>query len=416
MTEPFRLTREEARAVSNQFGTPAYVVDEASFRQNIREYLLSVQSLWPITRISYASKANSTLALLKIAHQEGLHIDVASEGELRAALQAGIPAKDCTFHGNAKKFDALAFAINEGIGEIVVDSLEEILRLATLGTNVPIVIRLNPGVSPETHAKIATSTKESKFGFSVTSGAAEEAVQTALLNNLNLVGFHVHTGSQLLEPSSAREAGLVMLKFGIEMAKEQGFELKIFNLGGGRGIRYTNEDVQPIGEYQREWLQPIVEVLREEGIVPTLAQEPGRSLIGDCGVTLLEVQGVKDVGTKDFVAVDGGLYENPRPALYDAKYTVESFSDALPKPYTVVGSHCENDVLYPDVPINGALSEGDLLQVLCTGAYSSAMANNYNRYLRPPTVLKRTSGNFEVVQERETYEMMFERERVPEDL
>lgn len=409
----FQLTLEDASHVARAYGTPCYVLDEPTFLSRMSAYREALQKLWPKVRISYASKANSTLGVLQLARRAGLHIDVASEGELMAAHMAGVAAKDCTLHGNAKSWAQIQSALAAGIGEIVADCMSELDLLAIQGATCPIVLRLNPGVAPETHAKIATSTKESKFGFSIEAGHAEEAVRFCMLNNLALTGFHVHTGSQLMEPSAACEAGLRMTKFALEMSQKHGFELSLLNLGGGRGVAYTTESVQDLETYQRAWVEPIADCLRTHQATPILAQEPGRALIAESGITLLSAVAIKPVGSKTFVAVDGGLYENPRPALYDAKYTVTDFRDEDPPvKATIVGSHCENDVLYPDIWLSSGLQPGDLLQVLCTGAYSSGMANNYNRFVRPPTVLKRTDGSWAVLQERETLESLFARERL----
>lgn len=414
----YRLSDVDAKLVSKQFQTPTYVVDELSFRTRLREYQAAFKSQWPRVEASYASKANSALALLKIAYDEGYGIDVASEGELRAVLLAGVPASSCTLHGNAKLTGSIEFAVSQGIHQIVVDSFDEVELLARLDVQTPLLLRLNPGVAPETHAKIATSTKESKFGLSIANGDAERCVRQFLSKKLNLIGFHLHTGSQLLEPSSATQGALLMIDFAVRMQNDHGLKVQTINLGGGRGALYTDEEIMPVEEYQRDWLAPVTRRLHELNLDVLLSQEPGRCLIAEAGVTLLTVKVVKQVGSKTFVAVDGGLFENPRPALYEAKYTVNLLgkNESERSRITVVGSHCENDVLYPDVEVNGCPQEGDLIQVLTTGAYSSTMANNYNRFLRPPTLLRRMNGSFDVIQHRETYEQLFSREQIPGDL
>ncbi|HVT10888.1 MAG TPA: diaminopimelate decarboxylase [Fimbriimonadaceae bacterium] len=445
----FRVSAAQARDLVRQFGTPLYVVDEAHFRGRIREYLGAFRAAYPRSELSFATKANSTLALIAIAHREGCSIDVASEGELRAALAAGVPASACYFHGNNKTRAELAFAIEQGIGHIVLDHFGEIEMVAELGvpagTNV--ILRLAPGVDPVTHHKISTGQADTKFGFNIADGSAEQATVRCLEHGLPLYGFHCHVGSQLLDPEAQRSGGELIASFAVEMKEKHGFAAGYLNVGGGLGVRYTgDEEPMPIGEYCALVVEAVRNALGDSGLDPILGQEPGRALVSESGVTLYTVGVVKTVpapgrGSRTYVAVDGGLSDNPRPALYGSKYEIGrvlrgtathtepadpldrlgNFGASLPAgpgtmTVTVSGKHCETDKLFEDVELPDDTSPGDVLQVLCTGAYNSSMASNYNRYPRPATVLIREDGGFSLIQRRETWEEMLAREIVPTEL
>ncbi len=426
----FRLTPTQAKELSQEFGTPLYVIDEAHFRARIRSYKQAFEKAYKNGYITFASKANSTAALMKIANQEGCAIDVASEGELRGALLAGVPASSCHLHGNNKQKEELVFAIEQGIDHIVADNFDELNLISQIlketGKPSPkIVLRLAPGVDPVTHAKISTGQADTKFGFNIADGSAEKAVTQTLALGLDLYGFHCHVGSQLLDPEAQRSGGQLIADFAVEIKKAHGFEARYLNVGGGLGIMYTENDVPMSHEdYCQLIVNSILEALEGSGIDPILAQEPGRSLIGESGLTLYTVGVIKTVPAKDtttrtYVAVDGGLSDNPRPVMYGSKYTVERVSGKPASPtstYTVSGKHCETDKLFPDIELPSDLEVGDLLQVLCTGAYNSSMASNYNRYQRPATVLVRPDGSYSLVQQREPWEVLFAREIIPQDL
>jgi diaminopimelate decarboxylase len=430
MTEPtlpdsrFRVSGAKAEELAAAFGTPLYVIDEGHFRAKIRRYQSAFRAVYPRTELAFASKANNTLAILKIAHQEGCRIDVASEGEFRAALRAGIPASDCHLHGNNKKPAEIEFAIESGIGQIVLDHFSEIelvARFLHVGRDsTELLLRLAPGVDPQTHAKISTGQADTKFGFNIADGSAERAANRCQELGLPLVGIHCHVGSQLLDPNAQRAGGEHLAGFLLSM-KQSGRRFKTLNVGGGLGVHYVDGDhPMPVEDYCRLIVDSITSVLGDTSDL-VLAQEPGRSLIAESGVTLYEVGVIKTVPVTEntqrtYVAVDGGLYENSRPALYGARYAVESFRHGNVHPVTVCGRHCETDTLFPDVLLATDLEEGDLLQVLTTGAYNSSMSNNYNRFPRPATVLLREDGRVDLIQHRESYEAMFERESIPEDL
>lgn len=419
------LSDDQVREIAAKFGTPLYVIDESHLRERVRRYKAAFEAAHPKTELTYASKANSTLAVLAIVASEGCLIDVASEGELRAAITAGVPASQTHLHGNAKTRQELEAAFELGVAQIVVDNFEEIETIASIQGRCPdLMLRLAPGVDPKTHAKISTGQADTKFGFNIADGSAEKALLRAVELRLPVVGFHCHVGSQLLDPEAQISGGEALAQFANRMLREHGFETKVLNVGGGMGVRYTDDtpEVDPF-EYCRNLVSAIVPYL--DGIDPVLVQEPGRWIIAESCVTLYEVNNVKTVPTKDgtrtYVSVDGGLSDNPRPALYQSPYPVRWVSrDGRPaedeSAVRVSGKHCESDLLFDDKPLPGNVQAGDYLQVLCTGAYNSSMASNYNRYSRPATALVRKDGTVVVVQRRETWGEMFAREVLPEDL
>jgi len=433
----FRLSEVQASAIAEVFGTPTYVIDEALFRARIRRYRAAFEAAWPGSKLTFASKANSTLAVLAIAAQEGCLIDCASEGELRAALAAGVPANRCHLHGNNKTRREIAFAIDKGVAEIVVDNFNEIETIAQLAQDRPIpdlVLRLAPGVDPVTHAKISTGQADTKFGFNIADGSAKRATKLCLDKGLPIVGFHCHVGSQLLDPEAQISGGELISGFAASMFQKFGLQSRLINVGGGLGVRYLDSDhPTEVETYSQKIAEAVRSSIAGTGLDPVLLQEPGRSLIAESGVTLYTVGVVKTVPTKTgfrtYVVVDGGLSDNPRPVMYGAKYTVERVAAGSPPPapssfsgeneegiFTISGKHCETDLLFPDIALPKDTKVGDLLQVLCTGAYNSSMANNYNRYPRPGTVLIRTDGSFELVQRPDEWPEMFARESVPADI
>lgn len=424
----FRLSEAQANELAARYGTPLYVINETHLRKRIRTYVSAFKAAYPLSEISYASKANSTLAVLAIAFAEGCSIDVASEGELRAALAAGVPAHKCHLHGNNKTKEELAFALSAGVSHIVVDNFPEIELINTLAEgsarNTKLVLRLAPGVDPVTHAKISTGQADTKFGFNIVDGSAEKAVQAVLEHRLNLVGFHCHVGSQLLDPEAQRAGGELIAQFAQEMKFRHHFTATYLNIGGGLGVQYTDKDEpMEVDQYCKLVSEAVLDALGDMAEWPNLilGQEPGRAIIAESCVTLYRVGVQKTVpakerGTRTYVCVDGGLSDNPRPALYGSKYTVEGFRDGPSQTVTVSGRHCETDKLFEDIELSKDLKVGDLIQVLCTGAYNSSMASNYNRYSRPATALIRPNGAFALIQRQDTWEEMLAREILPEGI
>lgn len=420
----FRLSDRQARDLASRFGTPLYVLSEAHIRDRVKRYKCALSASWPKTELSFASKSNSTLAVLALLSQCGCGIDVASEGELRAAIVAGVNPRRCHMHGNNKSVTELEFAVSVGIGMIVVDNFEEIEVLSGLGATTQLALRLAPGVDPITHARIRTGQADTKFGFNIADGSAERAARRCRDAGLDLVGVHCHVGSQLLDPEAQREGGAEIARFARRLAEDAEFELAYLNVGGGLGVRYTERD-QPweIADYCRLVADAVAEALEGSSFQPILAHEPGRSLVGEAGVTLYTVGVVKDVpiegGVRRYIVVDGGLADNPRPAMYESRYTVEFVgrsTDAATKTCRISGRHCETDTLFDDIALPDDVRRGDLVQVLCTGAYNATMASNYNRYPRPRAVMVGVDGAVDEVQAPETWDEMFARERIPDRL
>ena len=455
----FRVSEGLASELAAAYGTPLYVLDERHFRESIRRYRKAFEACHPKTEVVFASKANSTLAVLAIAHEEGCLIDAASEGELRAALLAGVPASRCHLHGNNKQRGEIEFALEQGVGQIVVDNFDEVELLgvlsvehrvlrpesgskhSTLNTErcPDLILRLAPGVDPITHAKISTGQADTKFGFNIGDGSAERAVQRCLELGLPLAGFHCHVGSQLLDPEAQRSGGELIARFAVEMKARHGFEATVLNVGGGLGVRYVeSDDPMPVERYSRLVTEAVLAGLEGSGLDPTLVQEPGRALVAESGITLYTVGNIKTVpsrelGRRTYVSVDGGLSDNPRPALYGSQYTVERAAKFRPGanhhnmyvyrddreqfpsgdhsiPVTISGKHCETDKLFEHVQLPADIAPGDILQVLCTGAYNSSMSSTYNRYPRPEAALLREDGTHRLIQRRDTWDEMFARE------
>ena len=369
-----------------EFGTPAYVYAEDDMRARARGFVEALRARTPQFEVIYAGKAFPCTAAYRVFADEGLSADVASGGELHLALAGGMDPERLYMHGNNKSPAELDYAIGSGIGHIVVDSFEEIERLRGRGQRV--LLRVTPGIEPSTHAAIQTGQVDSKFGFQT--GDVESAVQACADAGLELRGLHAHIGSQIVDVEVFAKLGELLAGMG---------EWPLLNLGGGLGIAHTAEDTAPSIE---EYVDALVQHA-PEGV--TLLCEPGRALVGNAGVTLYRVGTVKRIpGVRTYVAVDGGMSDNLRPMLYGARYDAEIADrfggGAL---CTIAGMHCESgDVLIRDVELNDPRA-GDLLVIPATGAYTHAMANNYNAVPRPPVIFCRDGGARAVVR-RETYE------------
>lgn len=413
-----------------QFGTPLYVMDEQFIRQKMRAYKNAFEQEYREAAIAYASKAFVVTAMCAIADQEGLWLDVASAGELYTAKCAGFPMDRVLFHGNYKSPDELDMAVDYGVGLVVADSFMEIEILDTTARDAGkvqnVMLRCNPGVDPHTHRLISTGQEDSKFGFNIKNGLAMKAVNmVAELEAVKLVGLHCHVGSQLFDPSPFAEAAPVMANFIRAIREETGIEIGILDMGGGLGVRYLEEHNPPsIEEFAKLVSEAVIVAVAEAGIEkPKLILEPGRSIVGEAGTTVYSIGPIKTVsipeapGERTYLAVDGGLSDNPRPALYDAVYSALLANRAGHEPthtYTVSGRHCETDMLIPSVVLPEAKT-GDLLAVQTTGAYNHAMASNYNRFTRPAVVLA-NEGQADLIARRETLEDVVRCDVVPERL
>lgn len=408
--------------LARTFGTPLYVIDEELFRDRCRTYVRAFSEQLGAVEICYAGKALLTTAICRIVEQEGLGLDVASAGELYTALKAGFPPERIKLHGNFKSDEEIVMALEAGVGRVVVDSVSEIQRLDTLarelGKTADVLIRLTPGIRTHTHDHVATGHLDSKFGIPLASEVAHEAVAMAISSdNIALHGFHCHIGSQLFELDSFARAAQLMVEFMAGARERHRVAVPELDLGGGLGIAYTDEDAPPSIEELAETISAaLVRAIAEHEVpVPKLILEPGRSIVGPAGLTLYTVGPVKHIpGVRTYVAVDGGLSDNPRPGFYDAKYdAVVANKAAQPRSMAVrvAGRHCEADTLIPEIALQ-PVEEGDIIAVFCTGAYNYSMASNYNRFPRPAMVLVR-DGQAEVIVDRESLDDLVRQDRIP---
>ena len=386
--------------LAKEFSTPLYVFDEAHIRAMMRAFKGALDEYGGGGRVLYASKAFCCEAMYRIADGEGLGADVVSEGELYTALRAGFPAERLYMHGNNKLPQEIRAGLDAGIGCFVLDSREEACRIeaeaAKRGVKQKVLIRINPGVEAHTHRFVQTATPDSKFGFSVANG--EAAAMTAFvrtLAHLDLAGYHCHIGSQIFERRSFEIAVQKCVAFMAEMKKSQELICRELDIGGGFGIWYAEGDRALPPQGYREELSAIgKEVERacgQAGLpLPFLLVEPGRAIVGEAGLTLYTVGSVKETAHRTYLTVDGGMFENPRYCLYEAKYTAvlaERASEAPQRTYAIAGKCCESGDL---IGLGFRLPEtkaGDLIAVLSTGAYHYSMASNYNRNRIPPAVL-----------------------------
>jgi diaminopimelate decarboxylase len=395
------------------YGTPAYVLDETDVRQRCRGY----RRAFPDAEIAYAGKAFLCRAMACWMDEEGLSLDVCSAGELAVASSVGFPAERIVLHGNAKTPGDLRAALAYGVGRVVVDSAGEIARIAALVQPLTcplaqprqrVLVRVTPDVDAHAHPAVATGVANQKFGFSLSTGAAADAARRILAQpELQLAGLHCHLGSQITRPEPFEVAARRLVGLMAAIHAEHGVALPELNLGGGHGVGYTEDeldfDLTGFADRIRAAVRDACASLRLP--VPMLTFEPGRAIVSRAMVTLYRVVSVKHLaGLRTFVAVDGGMSDNPRPALYGARYSVRSASrPAAPaQPATVVGRHCEaGDVLATDVALPAGTRPGDLLAVACTGAYNHSMASNYNLLGRPPVVAVR-DGAARLLVRRET--------------
>jgi diaminopimelate decarboxylase len=390
----------DARELARRYGTPAYVVAEEDLRSRARAFkaALATHHEGP-GEVVFASKAFPCTAVLRAFAEEGLAVDVASGGELHLALRAGFAPEKIVVHGNAKSHAEVAAALDCGVGYFVVDNFEDLERLERLATETQrILIRVTPGVEAATHAKIATGQHDSKFGFTM-ADAAEAIARAQGSDKLELAGLHMHIGSQLFDLQPYRAAVKVLATLG---------HFDVYDLGGGLGSPYTAAD-RPLTV--DDWVAGLAGTLAERvGSGRTLLLEPGRALTANACVTLYTVENVKR-GTRVWVAVDGGMSDNLRPMLYGApfEFHVADRFDDDGEPCTIVGKHCESgDVLGEDIHIPEP-EPGDVLVMPASGAYTYAMANNYNGVPRPPVVFA-AGGEARLVVRRETYEDLHHRD------
>jgi diaminopimelate decarboxylase len=412
-----RIAGVDVRDLAAQYGTPLFVLDEDDFRSRAAQFREAYADDVVPADVFYAGKAFLSARVARWVAEEGLNLDVCSGGELLTAMRAGFPAERIALHGNNKSTAELELALDSGVGRYVVDSFEEIVRLAAAagerGLVADVLVRVTVGVEAHTHEFIATAHEDQKFGLSLAGGEAEEAVRRILkLASLRLVGLHSHIGSQIFDTAGFEVSAHRLVGLAARVRDEHGIELAELDLGGGMGIAYLDDDDPLSATVMADLLRAIVtrECAAYGLSVPRLAVEPGRAIVGPSMVTLYEVGTVKEVDLgsghrRTYVSVDGGMSDNIRTALYDADYTVRlvsRVSEAAPVLSRVVGRHCESgDIVVRDCWLPSDVTAGDLLAVAATGAYCRAMASNYNHVPRPAVVSVR-DGRADLVLRRET--------------
>ena len=410
--------------LASRFGTPLYIYDEKTIRQIARDYKKAFAK-YPKINMMFASKAFMTQAVAKILDSEGFGFDLVSGGEIYTVISAGLSIEKSIFNGSNKNYDEILFAIKNNIGRISVDNFFELALVneaaKSLDKKVDILLRITPGIECHTHEYIQTGHLDSKFGFDLTQ--IDEAVE--LINdeyeNLVIKGLHAHIGSQIFETKVYYDEIEVLLKEIKRLKEKFKIDLSEINIGGGLGIKYTKNDTPPsIYEIADVILKSVEENTKKYSLEkPLIYIEPGRSIVGTSGVTLYTVGSSKQVPNgRKYVAVDGGMADNPRPSMYQAIYCADKVTqddDEASETVTIAGRFCESgDILIKDITLP-TLNEGDLLCVYNTGAYGYSMSSNYNRVLKPAAVLV-NEGRADIIIERETYEHLVSLDRVPERL
>lgn len=400
--------------LANMYGTPLVVYDTDLFRERARAFKETFDTLGLRSQVAYASKAFSTIAIYEIAREEGLSLDVVSGGELYTAVLADFPRNLIHFHGNNKSYAEIKYAFEEKIGCIVVDNFLEIEIIKQVSEarrqKMDVLIRVTPGVEAHTHDYITTGQEDSKFGFDLKNGQADKA-----FNELNehsyiaVLGLHCHIGSQIFETDAFHFAAEALMTKMIYWRDDSDFVCRVLNLGGGFGIRYTEED-QPLNpaDYVEVMAKVVLSMTRTHNYpVPEIWIEPGRSLVGDAGTTLYTAGSTKEVpGVRTYVSVDGGMSDNIRPALYGANYTAVTANrmhEPQTEQVTIAGKCCESGDKLIEKAFIACPIEGDIIATFCTGAYSYSMSSNYNRLPRPAVVFVE-NGEHQLVIRRETYE------------
>lgn len=396
-----------------KYGTPLYVYDVAQIKYKARAFKKAFQDRNVKAQVAYASKAFSCLAIYQLMAQEEMSLDVVSGGELYTAIQSNYPSKKIHFHGNNKSDEEIVAALDYDIGCFVVDNFYELQKLNDYTVQrkqkTSILLRVTPGVEAHTHEYITTGQTDSKFGFDLNNGQAQQALELALeMPYLDVMGLHCHIGSQIFETEGFSLAIDKLLIQSKEWQELFGFHLRVLNVGGGFGIRYTAEDEPlPIEDYVNNLIDEVQTISAKVQLpMPEIWIEPGRSLVGDAGITLYQVGSQKIIpDVRNYLAIDGGMTDNIRPALYDAKYTgvlANRVEDKVEETYSIAGKCCESgDMLIWDLPLPKA-DDKDILAVFSTGAYGYAMASNYNRIPRPPVVFVEDGKDFLAIK-RESY-------------
>lgn len=408
-------------ALAKKYGTPLYVISEEHIRERCREIQRDFLLKYNRTKAFYASKAFLTMKMCRIISEEGLGLDVVSGGELFTAIKAGFPMEDVIFHGNNKSLEEIELALSNDVGRIAVDNLDELAMIQEaaerLDKKTKILFRISPGIEAgDTHEYIFTGHKDSKFGIPLEQNIIKKAIADVMnSSHMEFMGFHFHVGSQLFRYDSHVAAVHVLIRLMEYIKNEMGVFTQELNIGGGFGIRYVEEDEsKPLSFFVDAIMESIIQGCENANIdVPLIMIEPGRWIVGEAGITLYTIGSIKEIpGTRTYISVDGGMPDNPRPALYQAKYravVANKMGQELEKQVTVAGKCCESgDILIENIKLP-KIESGDILAVFSTGAYNYSMSSNYNRLPRPAVVLV-NSGNDELMVKRESYEDLIRNE------
>lgn len=411
--------------LARRYGTPLYVCSATAIKGHLAELRRDLVERWPGARVAYAAKAFCTTGMCRLVEREGMCIDVVSGGELYTALASGFPPERIEFNGNNKLPQELELAVERGVGRIIVDGTDELELLEALCAakrrEMKVLLRVTPGVKADSHDYIITGKKDSKFGFPLEEGGVDRAIAAAMASPyVRLLGFHFHIGSQLLDRGPYVQAVEAVLELVRRARADHGLEVSELNLGGGFGITYTDEERKPYRYYLDPMLERIAACFDGLGLPrPAVVVEPGRSVVGDAGLTLYTVGAVKEIpGVRKYVAVDGGMTDNIRPALYQAVYRgalAGRMDEPADETVTVCGKCCESgDILMRDVSLP-APRRGDVLAVFSTGAYCWSMASNYNS-IPIPAVVMVEQGRDELMVRRQSYDDLLSRQMIPASL
>ncbi|MEG1613319.1 MAG: diaminopimelate decarboxylase [Clostridia bacterium] len=415
----------DAVELANAYGTPLYIMDEAYIREVASIYKQTLLDVYGNSEVAFASKAFSCVAMYALLKDLGLSTDIVSGGEAYTALRAGFNLENAFFHGNNKGLDELDLAIKNGIGTIVIESEDELIYINNLAKKYNrvqrIMIRVNPGVEAHTHEFIQTANVDSKFGIQIDNPKLDEIIDKIRnYTNLYFYGLHIHIGSQIFDTEPFILAIDILTNY-MKRLSDRGISCEAINLGGGFGVTYTNEDVQCNPELYSNYISTICKkvlmCISDKGLVkPKLILEPGRALVGEAGVTLYTVGSIKNIpNVRKYVSIDGGMFENPRFALYGAKYSATIANRALEKQteiVTIAGKCCESgDIISKDVSLQPP-ERGDIMAVFSTGAYNYSMSSNYNGNFVPPVVLV-LNGKAEFIVRPQTYDDLIRNQCVP---
>lgn len=394
--------------LAKKYGTPLYLMDEEKIRENCRTYKNAMERAFTSALPVYASKAASFKRMYEIIGEEGLGIDVVSVGEIYTALKAGFSLENAYFHSNNKTDFDVEFAIENGVGYFVVDNEEELFAIERLNKanskKQKVLLRLTPGIDTHTYEAVNTGKVDSKFGSAIETGQAEEITKLALeMDDIELMGFHCHIGSQVFDSDTFLRGSEIMLGFAADIKKKYGYELKELSLGGGYGVRYVDSDPEiDIAENIRQVASSVKKTCEKFGLhEPKIIMEPGRSIVADAGMTLYSVGTIKEIpGYKNYISIDGGMTDNPRYALYGSQYTLfvaNKMNEKADFKADVVGRCCESDdIIQPAVTLPKPKRD-DIIAVCTTGAYNYSMASNYNRVCRPAVVMLNEGKSYQAV-------------------